>query len=57
MMKRQNNNQSSGAVLNMPQEREIKPPLLVIVMDATWRRARRMANHFRKYINSTQTSL
>lgn len=27
------------------------PPLLVIVMDATWRRARRMANHFRKYID------
>ena len=52
MMKRQNNNQSSGTVLNMPQEREIKPPLLVIVMDATWRRARRMANHFRKYIDA-----
>ena len=27
-------------------------PLLVIVMDATWRRARRMANHFRKHISA-----
>jgi|EP00945_MAST-04E_sp_MAST-4E-sp1_P001003 DTW domain-containing protein YfiP len=26
-------------------------PLLVIVMDATWRRARRMANHFRRHIS------
>lgn len=31
----------------------VQSPLLVIVMDATWRRARRMANHFRKYIDAS----
>ena len=46
-------NNHNDKATNSSDKLNVQSPLLVIVMDATWRRARRMANHFRKYIDAS----